>query len=70
MSVATVIQLPLQQIVLFTELGNIIVVIVTNPMFILPWVLEKFTVKFTMSSVDGPTIYIHIGWVFGFTVTL
>ena len=57
MSVAAVIQLPLQQIVLFTELGNIIVVIVTNP-------------KFIMSSVDGPTIYIHIGCIFGFTVTM
>ena len=28
-----------------TELGNIVVVIVTNPKFILPWVLEKFTVN-------------------------
>ena len=46
---------------LFTELGNIIVVIVTNPKFILPWVHEKFTVKFTMSNVDGYTIYMHIG---------
>ena len=46
---------------IFTELGNIIVVIVTNPKFILPWVHEKFTVKFTMSNVDGYTIYIHIG---------
>ena len=45
----------------FTELGNIIVVIVTNPKFILPWVHEKFTVKFTMSRVDGYTIYLHIG---------
>ena len=42
---------------LFKELGNI-VVIVTNPMFILPWVHE---VKFTMSNVDGCTIYMHIG---------
>ena len=31
------------------ELGNI-VVIVTNPRFILPWVHEKFTDKFTMSN--------------------
>ena len=46
---------------LFTELGNIIVVIVTNPKFILPWVHEKFTVKFTMSNVDGCVIYMHIG---------
>ena len=46
---------------IFTELGNIIVVIVTNPKFILPWVHEKFTVKFTMSNVDGHTIYMHIG---------
>ena len=46
---------------LFTELANIVVVIVTNPMFILPWVHEKFTVKFTMSNVDGCAIYIHIG---------
>ena len=45
----------------FTELGNIIVVIVTNPKFILPLVHEKFTVKFTMSNVDGYTIYMHIG---------
>ena len=30
-------------------------------MFILPWVHEKFTVKFTMSYVDGCAIYIHIG---------
>jgi len=42
-------------------LGNIVVVIVTNPMFILPWVHEKFTVKFTMSNVNGYTIYMHIG---------
>ena len=41
---------------LFTELANIVVVIVTNPMFILSWVHEKFTVKFTMSNVDGHTI--------------
>ena len=47
---------------LFTELGNIIVVIVTNPKFILPWVHEKFTVKFTMSNVDGYTINMHIGY--------
>ena len=46
---------------LFTELANIVVVIVTNPMFILPWVHEKFTVKFTMSNVDGCAIYMHIG---------
>ena len=46
-----------QQIVLFTELRDIIVVIVTNTMFILPWVHEKFTVKFTMLNVDGHTIY-------------
>ena len=46
---------------LFTELANIVVVIVTNPMFILPWVHEKFTVKFTMSNVDGYAIYMHIG---------
>ena len=39
---------------------NFIVVIVTNPKFILPWVLEKFTVKFTMSNVDGYTIYMHM----------
>ena len=45
----------------FTELANIVVVIVTNPMFILPWVHEKFTVKFTMSNVDGCAIYMHIG---------
>ena len=38
-----------------------VVVIVTNPMFILPWVHEKFTVKFTMSNVDGCAIYMHIG---------
>ena len=30
-------------------------------MFILPWVHEKFTVKFTMSNVDGYAMYIHIG---------
>ena len=41
----------------FTELGN---VIVTNPMFIVPWVHEKFTVKFTMSNVDGHSSYMHI----------
>ena len=41
---------------LFTELGNINVVIVKNPKFILPWVHEKFTVNFTMSNVDGYTI--------------
>ena len=45
---------------LFAELANI-VVIVPNPMFILPWVHEKFTVKFTMSNVDRCRIYIHIG---------
>ena len=45
---------------LFTVLANI-VVIVTNPMFILPWVHKKFTVKFTMSNVDGCAIYMHIG---------
>ena len=45
----------------FTELANIVVVIVTNPMFILSWVHEKFTVKFTMSNVDGCAIYMHIG---------
>ena len=45
----------------FTELGNIIVVIVTKPKFIRPWVHEKFTVKFTISNVDGYTIYVHIG---------
>ena len=32
----------------FTESGSIIVVIVANPMFILPWVHEIFTVKFIM----------------------
>ena len=31
----------------FTELGTIIVVIVTNPMFILPWVHEILTIEFT-----------------------
>ena len=31
----------------FTELGNIVV------MSMLPWVDEKFTVKFTLSNVDG-----------------
>ena len=40
---------------------NIVVVTVPNPMFILPWVHEKFTVKFTMSNVDGCAIYMHIG---------
>ena len=49
------------KIVLFTELGKIVVIIVTNPMFLPPWVQEKFTVKFTMSNVDGNTIYMHIG---------
>ena len=44
---------------LFTELANIIVVIVPNPMFVLPWVHEKFTVKFTLSNVDGCAIYIY-----------
>jgi len=43
---------------LFTELGNI-VIIVTNPMFILGS-LEKFTFKFTMSAVDGCAVYMHI----------
>ena len=46
---------------LLTELGKIVVIIVTNPMFLPPWVQEKFTVKFTMSNVDGNTIYMHIG---------
>ena len=46
---------------LFTELANIVVVIVPNSMFILPWVHEKFTVKFTMSNVNGCAIYMHIG---------
>ena len=49
------------QLLSFTELGNFIVIIVTNPKFILPWVHEKFTVKFTMSNVDGYTVYMHIG---------
>ena len=40
-------------------MANIVVVIVTNPMFILPWVHEKFAVKFTMSNVDGCGIYMH-----------
>ena len=35
---------------------KIVIVIATNPMFILPWVHEKFTFKFTMSNVDGCTI--------------
>ena len=43
---------------IFTELGNIIVVIVTNPNFILPWVHEN---KFTMSNVDGYIVCMHIG---------
>ena len=43
---------------LFTELGNIVLVIVTTPMFILPWVGEKFTIKFT---IDGYTIYMYTG---------
>ena len=38
-----------------------IVVIVTNPMFMLPWVYKKFAVEFTMSNVDGHIIYMHIG---------
>ena len=46
---------------LFTELGNIVVVIVTNPIFILPWAHENLTVKFTMSNVDVCAIYMHIG---------
>ena len=41
-------------------MGDIVVVIVTNTMFILPWVHEKFTVKFTMLNVDGYTIYNNI----------
>ena len=49
-----------KKLFLFTELGDIIVIIVINPMFILPWVHEKFTVKFTMSNVDGHTIHMHI----------
>ena len=28
---------------------------------VLPWVHEKFTVKFTMSIVDACAIYMHIG---------
>ena len=39
---------------------DIVVVIVTNTMFTLPWVHEKFTVKFTMLNVDGHTIYNNI----------
>ena len=35
--------------------------IVSTDSQILPWVHEKFTVKFTMSNVDGCTIYMHIG---------
>jgi len=42
-------------------LANIIVVIVPNPMFILPWLHKKFSVKFTMSNVDGCAIFTHIG---------
>ena len=41
----------------FTELGNIVV------MFMLPWVDQKFTVKFTMSNVNGCIIYMRIGCV-------
>ena len=48
------------KVFIFTELGNIIVVIVTNPKFVLPWVQEKFTVKFTMPNVDGYTLYMHL----------
>ena len=48
------------KLLIFTELGNI-VVIVTNAMFILLCVLEKFTVRFTMSNVDGCALYVHIG---------
>ena len=48
------------RLLLFTELG-ISVVIVPTPMFVLPWVHEKFTVKFTMSNVDGCAIYMRIG---------
>ena len=33
-------------------IGNIVVIIVTNPMFIPLWVHEKFTVEFTMSNFD------------------
>ena len=39
----------------FTEMGNV--------MFMLPWVDEKFTVRFTMSNVNGCIIYMHIGFV-------
>ena len=42
----------------FTELGSIVAVIVTNSMFILPWVHEKFIVKFTMLKIDGCIIYV------------
>ena len=31
-----------------------------NPMFILPWVHEKFTVKFTMSHVGRCIIYVYV----------
>ena len=40
-------------------IGNIVVVIVTNPMFILLRVHEKFTVKFTMSNVDDELFFIQ-----------
>ena len=40
--------------IFFYRIGeSIVVVIVTNPMLVLPWVHEKFTVKFIMSKVDG-----------------
>ena len=42
------------------RLGDIVVVIVTNPMFILPWVHRKFAVKFTISNFDEHIIYMHI----------
>ena len=32
----------------FTELGSIVVIIVTNLMFIMSWFYEKFAVKYTM----------------------
>ena len=31
-----------------------------NPMLILPWVCENFTVKFTMSIVDGCIVYMYV----------
>jgi len=40
-------------------IGNIVVVIVTNPMFILLRVHEKFTVKFTVSNVDYELFFIQ-----------